>query len=276
MRIIKEPLFHFILFGIAIFGWFYLISPEREAAEEAEKISISDGDIELLSTRFETSWKRVPSEAELQVLIDALIREEVLVREARKLGLDRGDQVIRARLAQKMDFLTGAIASSVTPEDAVLQTYLEDNSARFTTPHMVAFDQVYLGDAPDPEKVAKALAELSAGEDWLGLGVPSLLQRTMPLSTPGVIASNFGGGFSKNLENLEPMVWVGPIQSGFGEHLVRVTDLEPGRLPPLDDVRDVVLTEWRREAGEDLAQVQYESFAASYEIETPITQEGGQ
>ncbi|WP_170482178.1 peptidylprolyl isomerase [Ruegeria arenilitoris] len=269
MRVIKEPLFHFILIGIAIFGWFNWVSPQSEGDDKGEKIAINEVDVDLLSTRFEASWKRAPSEAELEALIDALVREEVLVREARKLGLDKGDQVIRARLAQKMEFLTTAIASSVDPDEAELQAYLEDNAERFMTPSLVAFDQVFLGETAEPSEMAEVLSALNSGEDWSQLGVPSLLLQTMPLSALSVVDSAFGRGFSGNLTDLEVSVWSGPIQSGYGKHLVRVTGIQAGGLPPLDDIREAVLSEWRRETGDDLAQAQYEILAAQYEIQTP-------
>lgn len=276
MRILKEPLFHFILIGVAIFGWFQVVSPETDGVADVEQITIDTDDVALLNTRFEASRKRAPNKVEMQALIDALIREEVLVREARNLGLDRGDQVIRARLAQKMDFLTSAIASSATPEDAVLQAFLDKNAALFTTPSMYAFDQVFLGTAPEPDDVAQTLLALNAGEDWFNLGVSSLLLRTMPLSKASVVDSTFGRRFSANLENLEPSIWSGPVQSGYGQHLVRITAVQPGQLPQLDDIREAVVSEWRREAGADLAQAQYESFAARYEIITPTLQEDEQ
>ncbi|WP_170604413.1 peptidylprolyl isomerase [Ruegeria arenilitoris] len=269
MRVIKEPLFHFILIGIAIFGWFNWVSPQSEGDDNGEKIAINEVDVDLLSTRFEASWKRAPSEAELEALIDALVREEVLVREARKLGLDKGDQVIRARLAQKMEFLTTAIASSVDPDEAELQAYLEDNAERFMTPSLVAFDQVFLGETAEPSEVAEVLSALNSGEDWSQLGVPSLLLQTMPLSALSVVDSAFGRGFSGNLTDLEMSIWSGPIQSGYGQHLVRVTGIQAGGLPSLDDIREAVLSEWRRETGDDLAQAQYEILAAQYEIQTP-------
>jgi hypothetical protein len=272
----REPLFHFILIGIAIFGWFYWVSPEEETAEDVETITIGAEDVALLATRFEQGRKRAPDDAELQVLIRALVREEVLVREARKLGLDRGDQVIRARLVQKMDFLTGAIASSVTPEDAVLQSYLTDNSARFETASMIAFDQVFLGEAPEQDQIAQTLSALNDNEDWSNLGISSLLLSTMPLSAMNVVDATFGHGFSAVIQDLEPTVWSGPVQSGYGLHFVRVTASEASRVPPLEAIRDAVLREWRRETGEELTQAQYESFAAGYQVEMPPDHEAGQ
>ncbi|EEE38395.1 hypothetical protein RKLH11_2237 [Rhodobacteraceae bacterium KLH11] len=63
--------------------------------------------------------------------------------------------------------------------------------------------------------------------------------------------------------------WAGPIQSGYGKHLIQVLAVEPGRLPPLNDIRSAVLQDWQRAMGEDLAQAQYETLADNYTIETP-------
>ncbi|WP_170763855.1 peptidyl-prolyl cis-trans isomerase [Ruegeria lacuscaerulensis] len=273
MRVFKEPLFHFVLIGLAIFGWFYLVTPEGEYPEPGEIITVDNKDLELLISRFETSWNRPPNNKEIQALIDALVREEVLVREARKLGLDQGDQVIRARLARKMDFLTSAVAASVIPEDDVLEEFLAANPERFSTSPRIAFDQVYLGETPKAGDVELTLAALNSGSDWSAAGLQSLLPKSMPLSANRVVDSAFGQGFAKSLEQLEPDVWSGPIQSGYGYHLARITGSSPAKLPPLEDIRDIVLQEWRRETGEELAQAQYDSLVAHYQIELPVFEE---
>ncbi len=269
MRILKEPLLHFILIGGAIFGWFYLVSPQDDEAEPTETIVVDEQDIDLLAERFSDTWKRPPNEAELSALVDATVREEVLVREARKLGLDRGDQVIRARLAQKMDFLTNAIASSAEPETHELQAFLNENSERFTTPRLIALDQVFLGESPSSGDVADAKSRLEAGEDWSGIGTRTLLPRSLPLSSTRTIDANFGKQFSDSVGALATGQWAGPIQSGYGQHLVRVTATQPASLPPLDQIRDAVLLEWRRATGEELARAQYEKLAANYQIVAP-------
>ncbi|WP_171210503.1 peptidylprolyl isomerase [Ruegeria sp. HKCCA5426] len=272
MRVLKDPLLHFLLIGCGIFGWFFLVAPDGEVAPPAETIIVDQDDVDLLVARFTDSWKRPPTDTERQALIEALIREEVLVREARKLGLDRGDQVIRARLAQKMDFLTDAIASSVEPETDVLQAYLEQNAERFTTPRLIAFDQVFLGEAPTPADMDSALARLRAGEDWTGVGARTLLPLSLPLSAARSVNAAFGYGFSGAVNQLKLGEWEGPIQSGYGLHLVRITDTQPSKLPELEDIHDAVLLEWRRDTGEELAQAQFEDLAATYQIVTPETE----
>ncbi|UUV08037.1 peptidylprolyl isomerase [Ruegeria sp. YS9] len=269
MRVLKEPLLHFFLIGAAIFVWFHIIAPESENVEDIEKITLDEDDVALLSARFEAQWKRPPSDAELKALVDASIREEVLVREARKLGLDRGDPLIRTRLSQKMDYLTEAIATSIVPNDEDLEVFLQENAERYATPVMVAFHQVFLGEKPGEAEIENALATLRAKQDVSDLGGSTLLPASMPLSATRVIESVFGGGFSKGITEVETGRWTGPIQSGYGIHLVQVVAIEPSQTPPLAEIHDAVLRDWRREMSEALAQAQYDTLAENYEIVAP-------
>ncbi|MFA3920347.1 peptidyl-prolyl cis-trans isomerase [Ruegeria hyattellae] len=269
MRILKEPLLHFLLVGIAIFVWFARVEPENPSAAPHELIIVDEGDVDLLITRFQTSWNRPPNQTELQALVDALIREEVLVREARKLGLNRGDQVIRARLAQKMDFLTDAIASSVVPEDDVLTAYLQDNPQQFLSAPQFAFEQVFLGDAPNSDEVQNALSALNSGIDRSKVGTPSLLPATMPLSAGRTVDATFGRGFSGVIAPMHPGIWTGPVPSGYGQHLVRITETRPAQLPPLEGIRENVVQQWRRKVSVELSQAQYEKLAGQYQITMP-------
>ncbi len=269
MRLLKEPLFHFFLIGAAIFVWFHLVAPEAEAVEDIDMIAIDENDVALLSDQFEARWKRRPSDAELQALVDASIREEVLVREARKLGLDRGDTVIRSRLSQKMDFLSEAIATSVVPDDEELEAFLQENSERYATSAKVAFTQFFLGEKPGDAEIEQALTALRAQQEPDGLGGSTLLPTSMPMTATRVIDSVFGNGFSEGLTTLDVGEWTGPIRSGYGVHLVKVVAIEPSQLPSLAEIHGAVLRDWRRAASEDLAQAQYEALARNYEIVAP-------
>ncbi len=269
MRILKEPLFHFFLIGAAIFVWFHIVASESEVVEDLETIQIQEDDVARLADQFEARWRRRPSDTELQALVDASIREEVLVREARKLGLDRGDTVIRSRLSQKMDFLTEAIASSVVPEDEELEAFLRQNPARYMTPDRIAFTQIFLGEEPSETQIAAALAALATGQEATVPGGSSLLPASMPLTAAKVVDSVFGNGFSTGLMAVETGPWVGPIQSAYGLHLVQVLAFEPSRTPPLSEIHSDVLRDWRRATSEDLAQAQYDNLVKKYEIMGP-------
>ncbi len=138
--------------------------------------------------------------------------------EARKLGLDQGDQVIRAHLTQKMDFLTDAIAASVEPEAL----------------------QAFLGETAAPEAVENAIEAANARQDWGNIGVTTLLPQSMPMTALRVVDANFGAGFSAILGSLEPGSRSGPVHSAYGVHIVRVTDRQDVLVPKLEDIRDTV------------------------------------
>ncbi len=269
MRFIREPLFHFFLLGLGIFGWFFWLNPPAPEAGGDDRIIVDAGDAERLSTQFEMTWRRKPREAELQGLIDSLVHEEVLVREARGMGLDREDGVIRNRLAQKMTFLATSIAQSVSPDEAELVAHMEANADRFATAPRLAFEQVLLPAGADP---AGILAQLEDGGDPLTLGAPTLLPAAMPLAGEAAIDGTFGRGVFAALAAQELGQWV-PVTSGYGPHLARVTAFEPARPPEIDAVREAVLMDWKRTQAEALTAAQIEALKGQYEIKLPSAEE---
>ena len=116
MALYKEPFLHFAALGIAIFVWFSVQQPAEIAEPEADEIVVSEQVFAALASRFQAQKQRDPTSDEAQALMDQYVRSEVLVREARALGLDSGDGVVRNRLVQKMAFLMTSAAQSAVPE----------------------------------------------------------------------------------------------------------------------------------------------------------------
>ena len=119
-RLLREPLLHFFLLGAAIFGLFALVD-DTPPPVAANVLEVTEDDARRLVAEFEATWRRPPTVAELDHMIGQLVREEVYVREALALGLDRDDAVIRRRLQTKMEFLTESGAEAVQPDDATLR-----------------------------------------------------------------------------------------------------------------------------------------------------------
>jgi parvulin-like peptidyl-prolyl isomerase len=269
MRILREPLFHFLLLGLAIFAWYALVAPPSDGGEVSDQIVIDQRDVQLIVERFEATWRRPPTVEELQGLIDSLLREEIMVREARKLGLDQGDSVVRQRLRQKMEFLATSVAQSMQPTEAELQEHLDANPERFVLPPQIAFEQVYLGQAATEAEVSAMLEALQGGADPGTLGRASLLPPALSLSTPRAVESSFGRGMFEALQAQPSGVWSGPVESGFGTHLVRVTDVRPAETPALEDISQNVLLDWRRVQNETIGTAQLEALAEGYDIVVP-------
>jgi hypothetical protein len=188
------------------------------------------------------TWNRPPTTQELDNLMQSWALEEANVREALTLGLDLGDMVIRQRLNQKMTFLAESGAATLSPDEAMLQAYLDENPDLFTQPARLAFEQIML---PRDRDVSEALALLREGADPAALGSASLLPPSLPLSPAPVIDRTFGEGVGAALADLPIGRWQGPVESGYGMHIVRVTDRAEATLPALADIRVRVEAEWR-------------------------------
>jgi len=267
-RAVRQPLLHFIGIGALVFAAFAWLD-DAPPPSRIDRIVVTETQVARLAEGFRAVWRRPPTAAELAGLVDDFVREEVYVREALALGLDRDDEVIRRRLRQKMEFLTASAAETLAPTEAELRAFHAEHRARFTTPPRVAFDQVFLGEAPSEGDVAKVLAPLERGAAHATLGERTLLPPSLPPSPANVVDGTFGRGVFETAFELAPGVWAGPLASAFGSHLVRVTERTTAESLPFEAVRAEVEAEWRRERAEALAEAHYESLEARYEIVRP-------
>jgi len=125
-RIIKEPLLHFFVIGVVIFG-LYSFSGNRQYQGDATNkiIRVSQGQINWLKSSWKAKYNREPTEVELEGLIAQYIREIVYYREAVQMGLDDDDTIVRRRMVQKLEFLTQDIAALVEPSEEQLKSYFK-------------------------------------------------------------------------------------------------------------------------------------------------------
>ncbi len=132
MKILREPLFHFLLIGGALFGVFALIGPVT-AGDSSYVITLTPGLIENLKLSADRADGRMPTADAMPGLIAAYVREEILCREARTLGLDRDDPVIRTLLVKRMEFLAESGAPPTKPSDEVLEAYFQKHRGEFAS-----------------------------------------------------------------------------------------------------------------------------------------------
>lgn len=271
MRILKEPLFHFVLIGILLFFVFRIMKPP--ATDQGDQIIVSDGLIEHLGTNFARTWQRPPDEAELTGLVREYIRDEVAYREALKLGLDRDDSIVRRRMRQKLEFLFEDALASQEVSDEDLEIFLQENAEDYAYDPEIALLQIYINpDRHDSPSVFAAqlreelreLEPLSADPAAYGDGL--MLPSELDLTPLWQIKRSFGEDFSDALVELEPGSWEGPIVSGYGLHLVFVVEKTAGRDAELVEVRDSVLRDWSMRRKEESLDRIYQEMTDRYEI----------
>jgi PPIC-type PPIASE domain len=278
MKIIREPLFHFLLLGAAIFAVYSVAT--RHKTDKPGQILVSRGTIENLVTGFTRTWQRPPTEEELQGLVRDYIREEVAYREALELGLDRDDMIVRRRLRQKLEFLSDELATRTEPSGAELQSFLQTHPGLFQSEPLFSFRQIYFNPSlhggnlhRDMARALEDLERTGSRPSTTGLGDPFLLERSFENVSLSDVKRTFGDQFASALAALQLGIWQGPIDSGYGTHLVFVAQRSEGRLPALDEVRDQVRREWldarRREATDKF----YQAILSKYKVKIELPEE---
>jgi PPIC-type PPIASE domain len=269
-RLLREPLVQFLALGAVLFALFGVAG--KRNAEAPDKIVVSASRIATLGDGFARTWRRPPSEQELQGLIEDYIRDEVFYREGRAAGLDRDDVVIRRRVRQKMEFLAEDM-SVPEPSDEQLAAYLAANPERFRTEDHLTFHQIFLSATrrpntieSDSKRLSSVLARADAAVDATALSDPFLLGEEFRGVTPSKVTGVFGEGFARRMAAMETGRWQGPISSGFGQHFVFISERTSGDLPPLDAVRPAVRREWTNTRRLETEQKLYASLRERYEI----------
>jgi hypothetical protein len=269
--ILKEPLLHFFVLGAAIFTAYSLLSKPGSATPG--NIVVTEGQVEHLAAGFAKTWQRPPTDGELKGLIDDWVRDEIATREAMALGLDKGDTVIRRRLRQKLEFISDDIAAQTEPTDADLKAYLQAHAESFRVEPRFTFSQVYLDPAKHGDDLGRDTAQLLAqlkrpggNVDSSALGDSLLLEHTFQSVPISEIAKQFGEGFAAKLSELAPGQWQGPVESGYGVHLVLVSERTEGRPPEFADARDDVLREWANAQRLEANEKFYEELSKRYTV----------
>jgi hypothetical protein len=268
-KILREPLLHFLVLAAGLFLLYGVIA--EPAAERSERIVVTEAKIGNLAEVFERTWRRPPTPAELDGLIEDHIKEEIFYREALALGLDRDDAVIRRQLRLKMQFISEDVAPPAEPTEVEVRAWLAEHADRFRNPSRISFTQVYL--SPDRRgedawsDAERLLVALNTGQsDPAEAGDPLLLEQDYrDLGAPDV-ERLLGQAFAARVAELPVGRWAGPVESGYGLHLVFVHERTPARLPDLDEIRDAVTWEWRAARREEANRAFYEALRARYEV----------
>lgn len=269
--VLREPLLHFLLLGLGLFllhGW--LVSA---GGGTAERIVITQGRIEQLTTGFALMKQRPPAADELKGLIDDAIREEIFYREAKAMGLDQDDTIVRRRLRQKLEFVSQDVTPVPEPGVAQLQAYLQAHPDQFRLEARYTFAQVYLDPQRRKQQLEADTAQMLSTLQHAGSSVDAgTLGDTLLIGHhfDGIAASEvvrlFGAKFEHALRALPTGQWLGPVPSGYGVHLVRINRREDSRVASLDDVRGEVRRRWLHDQREEANERFYADLRKRYQV----------
>ena len=138
-----------------------------------------------------------------------------------------------------MEFLAADVAALQEPEEGELEAWFSQNPNLFAIPPHVSFRHLYFspdkrGNAArsDAEAALNASTANPTDLDKIAASADSIaLRNYYSDSTPNFLLKEFGPTFASALFNLQPGAWRGPIQSGFGWHLIWIDALVPAAYP---------------------------------------------
>lgn len=269
---LHEPLLHFLLIGAVLFVVYEL---QNDGRIDNNRIVIGEAEINHLLALWQKKRQRLPTQEELQGLIDQQVREEIMYREALAMGLDQNDPVVRRRLAQKVEFISSDLAALVEPADSELEAYLAKHSEKFELPARINFTQVYINPdkhGADTEDHAKHLltklmqthVDTEAGIS--SIGDPIMLDQQYEQMSEHGVSRLFGNDFADKLFTLPVGNWQGPVNSGYGLHLVWIDSKTPARQRELAEVHDKVRNEWLAQQRRIMDRSFYQGLRERYEV----------
>ena len=258
----REPLVHFLVAGVVIYALLAWRGGDVDPASRS--IEVDREQQAQIALVFERTMNRAPTDAELDAQIERYVRDEVLYREALRLGLDQNDAVVRRRMAQKMDILASSQAETVQPSEETLRTHYDANPQAFASDVRYTLDQLWFEDRKSAER---ALTQVETAADALTLGQKISLPPSVDAMSSKELADRFGLQFLQNLDSLEPDAnWQGPIGSGLGWHLVRLKVRDASEVPPFEEIQADVEDHWRTQTIAQRKEEAFQLLRDSYEV----------
>jgi hypothetical protein len=265
--LLREPLTHFLILGVLIFA----VSHWLESRSQRYVITIAPGDLTRIENSYIQQYGAAPTRLQMRTMVDNTVREEIYLREALALGLDKNDEIVRRRLAQKYQFLQADMATPRQPSEAELHRWFDAHAAQFAEPARRTFDQRYFtidqrGEAAARQLAAAVADQLAhgraavAGDEFPGPKVSARLARDD-------VERLFGAAdFAAAVFAAAPGQWLGPVRSGFGWHVIRVTDSTPSRARSFAEAHGDALAAWQEQDRAARNDAAYRALLARYTV----------
>jgi hypothetical protein len=255
-RLSREPLLHFALLGAIIFGIDAILHPP---VKDEKVITVTKAMRQSFIDNFDEDKERTPSSDQLQKMADSWVASEILYREGKTLGVDRGDETIRDRIAYKMQLLIFDQIRVPRPTDEQLQAWFAENHARFDEPERVSFYITPPTDQATAQRQLEDIVQQRESEELQNL-TRAILAR--PVAS---LTASFGDDFRDGLLTMPEGEWK-LLQSKDGWHVTRLDSRRPGNLASLDKVRDDAARIWHTEETRKLAWEAVKRLKASYQV----------
>lgn len=269
----REPLIQFLILGSLLFLLVTFI--QKDSDQQSRAIVIGKEQVNLMIVNYKTQTGNLPTKEQLDAMIDNYIKMEISYREAKKMGLDKDDEIIRRRLSQKFDFLQTDLAEIPVPSLDELKQFYNVHVNLFKKEAKVTFSHIYFSTDNSNDSIAKqrALVVLQQLQES-GLKRASEKGDRFPLQydytdqTLLDVQQNFGNKPILNVLFKAPLhIWVGPFQSGYGWHLIYVSQIDSVTQIPFASIKEEVKDQYIAREKAKQNKIFYEQLSEKYIID---------
>ena len=213
------------------------------------------------------------SDKQINQLKKDFIQREVLVREAKRLGLDKIDSIISARLAQLgQQALVGESINIDSIRLSEINNFFEINKSQYIEPETISFSHIFF----DTEERAKSyLLKLEKESDVKKLknlintgGIVFPYQKNYSKKSFSFVVGHFGEIGAQNIFLLQKDIknWQGPIRSSLGYHLINVFNKTSMKQMALEDILSEVKRDYYNQLREKDTKTIISNKILEYEI----------
>ena len=265
---------HLFAFGLLLALAMMLVRGTPGDSEDASRVVFTEADVAQVRAKFMRTWNRPPTAVELRKGLEQYIRNEILYREALARNLDRADPIVRLTMVRKITMMGTAKAEAAELTDEEIQAYFALRKERYRIPATVNLMQVYLSKDKRGDRVQADAAQILESfkqreprpRELADLGDLSMLGSVYTEMSEQDLDRTFGAEFGAAVLALTPGKWSGPIESGYGLHLLKVTHRKESRIPDLTEVGQRVIADMRYEGRKAAEDQLYAEIAPRYQV----------
>jgi peptidyl-prolyl cis-trans isomerase C len=254
VRLCRSRIGQFLVIG----GLLFALSPAPRSDQE---IRITTAELKSLqAARARQLGVAALSEDEARETTRRAVEDEVLFREALRLGLAQGDGVVRQRLIQKVLFLAEELGGAGQPPgEAELRTCYARQAERFRRPASIDLVQVFAVNRETLLPLRPPL--LTWRPDPTAATLVPPIGESFPLNRNfrgalTELAAQYGSDFAAAVQALPKQTWSEPLPSKFGWHLVRVLAFTPERQENFEEARsELILLCWLQQRESAVARM---------------------
>lgn len=277
--LLSDPLTHFAVLAFVLFYFLPLGSPEEDI--ESQRYSLTfEQFLQYRAQRFDTDIL-AQTEADLEATVleslrEEYQREETLVREAARIGLDRGDYIIRRRLADKMDFALRARLTVDEPKKPDLLAFYQQNSRDYLQPAHVSFIHLFFSaqDGAWEQALSRAqsvadeiTASQAPAESWIGRGDRYPYGHQFSQRIQDTVVASFGDSFAQQLFEADLASWSIPMRSERGYHLAFLRARSAKQIPPFESMEDIVRFDYKKAQKDVLVEAAIKEISNTHDEE---------